>query len=119
MIGDGIENCLMYFENFDPAKSKNPFAYFTQIIYYAFLRRIQKEKKQLYIKHKSFETSIVMTTLVEMSSDDPSHYAAAYMDLNGKMDDLVNRFETRPEKKAPLKKGVEKFYKEGDDDVNE
>jgi len=46
MICDGIENCLQYIDNFDPEKSKNPFAYFTQIIYYAFLRRIQKEKKQ-------------------------------------------------------------------------
>ena len=40
MISDGIENCLQYFDNFDPAKSKNPFAYFTQVIYFAFLRRI-------------------------------------------------------------------------------
>ena len=46
MIADGIENCLQYFRNFNPEKSKNPFAYFTQIIYYAFLRRITKEKKQ-------------------------------------------------------------------------
>ena len=46
MISDGLENCLAYMHNFDPNKSKNPFAYFTQIIYYAFLRRIQKEKKQ-------------------------------------------------------------------------
>ena len=38
MVGDGIENCLMYAHNFDPEKSKNPFSYFTQIIYYAFLR---------------------------------------------------------------------------------
>jgi len=52
MISDGIENCLMYLDNFDPVKSKNPFAYFTQIIYYAFVRRIQKEKKQVTIKHK-------------------------------------------------------------------
>ena len=47
MISDGIENCLAYLHNFNPEKSTNPFAYFTQIIYYAFLRRIQKEKKQL------------------------------------------------------------------------
>lgn len=53
MISDGIENCLMYYGNFNPDKSKNPFAYFTQIIYYAFLRRIQKEKKHQYIKYKS------------------------------------------------------------------
>ena len=52
MISDGIENCLQYLDNFDPDKSNNPFAYFTQIIYYAFIRRIQKEKKQTTIKHK-------------------------------------------------------------------
>lgn len=52
MICDGIENCLQYIDNFNPEKSQNPFAYFTQIIYYAFLRRIQKEKKQLEIKGK-------------------------------------------------------------------
>ena len=57
MIGDGIENCITYIDNFDPEKSKNPFAYFTQIIYYAFLRRIQKEKKQLDIKNKMIERS--------------------------------------------------------------
>jgi DNA-directed RNA polymerase specialized sigma24 family protein len=52
MISDGIENCLQYLDNFNPDKSNNPFAYFTQIIYYAFVRRIQKEKKQVTIKHK-------------------------------------------------------------------
>ena len=57
MICDGIENCLQYIDNFDPEKSTNPFAYFTQIIYYAFLRRIQKEKKQLEIKGKILERS--------------------------------------------------------------
>lgn len=55
MISDGIENCLQYASNFNPEKSKNPFAYFTQIIHYAFLRRIQKEKKQLEIKTKIIE----------------------------------------------------------------
>jgi hypothetical protein len=59
MISDGIENCLLYAYNFDPSKSKNPFSYFTQIIYYAFLRRIQKEKKQAYIKLKKIEMSNV------------------------------------------------------------
>ena len=55
MISDGIENCVQYIHNFDPEKSRNPFAYFTQIIHYAFLRRIQKEKKQLEIKTKIIE----------------------------------------------------------------
>ena len=58
MIGDGIENCLQYCSNFDPVKSKNPFAYFTQITYYAFVRRIEREKKQAYVRHKLSEKMI-------------------------------------------------------------
>jgi len=57
MICDGIENCIQYIDNFDPEKSKNPFAYFTQIVYFAFLRRIHKEKRQLDIKDKIIEKS--------------------------------------------------------------
>jgi len=55
MISDGIENCVQYIHNFNPEKSQNPFAYFTQIIHYAFLRRIQREKRQLEIKSKILE----------------------------------------------------------------
>ena len=55
MISDAVENCLLYAHNFNPEKSKNPFSYFTQITYYAFLRRIEKEKKQQYIKFKITE----------------------------------------------------------------
>ena len=57
MISDGIENCVQYIKNFDPEKSSNPFAYFTQIIHYAFLRRIQKEKRQMDIRAKIIERS--------------------------------------------------------------
>jgi DNA-directed RNA polymerase specialized sigma24 family protein len=67
MISDGIENCLQYMRNFNPEKSNNPFAYFTQIIYYAFIRRIQKEKKQQDVKAKliaSSGTEMMMDTLV-------------------------------------------------------
>lgn len=115
MIGDGIENCLTYIHNFNPDKSTNPFAYFTQIIYYAFLRRIQKEKKQLYIKHKSFENSMVMNTLVDMSPEDQSHFSAAYINVNEKLNELVEKFETKaPPAKKP-KKGLEKFIEEDDE----
>ena len=55
MISDGIENCLQYMSNFNPEKSNNPYAYFTQIIYYAFIRRIQKEKKQTTIKQRMIQ----------------------------------------------------------------
>jgi hypothetical protein len=57
MVSDGIENCVQYIHNFNPEKSQNPFAYFTQIIHYAFLRRIQREKRQLEIKNKILEKS--------------------------------------------------------------
>jgi hypothetical protein len=56
MICDGVENCVQYIDNFDINRG-NPFAYFTQIIYYAFLRRIEKEKRQLDIKSKILEQS--------------------------------------------------------------
>jgi hypothetical protein len=56
MVGDGIENCIVYLDNFDPEKSKNPFAYFTQICFYAFVRRITKETKQWDVKKKIIES---------------------------------------------------------------
>ncbi len=55
MICDGIENTLQYINNFNGEKSQNAFAYVTQIIYFAFLRRIHKEKKQAAIKQRSIE----------------------------------------------------------------
>ena len=75
MISDGIENCIQYILNFDPEKSKNPFAYFTQIIYYAFLRRIQKEKKQLEIKNKILEKSGYNEVFDDSNQIDGTTYA--------------------------------------------
>jgi len=66
MVSDGIENSVMYASNFNPEKSANPFAYFTQIIYFAFLRRIEKEKKQLYIKYKTMEEYSSLEDHVDM-----------------------------------------------------
>ena len=70
MISDGIENCLQYIHNFNPEKSKNPFAYFTQIIYYAFLRRIQKEKKHLFVKFKMTEQTNLFGTTADTQAGD-------------------------------------------------
>ena len=99
MISDGIEVCIRYIHNFDPDKSTNPFAYFTQIIYYAFLQRIQKEKKQAYIKAKSFENSAIMNMLV----DDPT---GQYFDQHHVIDtqrtaDLESKI--KPKKKGKVK----------------
>ena len=72
MISDCIENCLQYIHNFNPEKSKNPFAYFTQIIYYAFIRRIQKEKKQTHIKNKMIENQEYID-FVTLEGDDTKY----------------------------------------------
>lgn len=69
MILDAIENCLTYIDNFDPAKSSNPFAYFTQITYYAFIRRIQKEKKNLQTKYKYIE-SLDLDSIIRQIHDE-------------------------------------------------
>jgi len=74
MICDGIENCVQYINNFNPEKSSNPFAYFTQIIHYAFLRRIQKEKKQLEIRQKIIERSGYDEVFVADENGDTSGY---------------------------------------------
>ena len=74
MICDGIENCLQYIDNFNPDKSSNPFAYFTQIIYYAFLRRIAKEKKLLYIKYKASENVNIFDQTSSKQVGDTTNY---------------------------------------------
>lgn len=114
MISDGVENCICYIDNFDPLKSTNPFAYFTQIIYYAFLRRILKEKKQLYIKHKSFENSMIMNELMEQSEFDEKDLTSSYVDLdNTNMFDFIKTFEDNLlSKKKKRKKGIENFLDE-------
>ena len=77
MISDGIENCLQYVANFNPEKSKNPFAYFTQIIYYAFIRRIQKEKKQTHVKNKMIEKNN-FESFITMDGDDTSYVVRGF-----------------------------------------
>ena len=73
MISDGIENCLQYMSNFNPEKSNNPFAYFTQIIYYAFIRRIQKEKKQQDVKAKLIANSGAEMMMDSLVGDDAQY----------------------------------------------
>jgi hypothetical protein len=116
MISDGIENCINYIGNFNPEKSTNPFAYFTQIIYYAFLRRIQREKKQLYIKHKSLERSVIINELATTDGNPEQGDQGAYINLNTDyMNDFVANFERKEEEKKQArkkKKGLENFVEE-------
>ena len=81
MISDGIENCLQYIDRFDPEKSSNPFAYFTQIIYYAFVRRITKEKKQQMIKEKLLKESNIESRIAVQAHDNESDYQQQFDDM--------------------------------------
>ena len=110
MISDGIENCLHYIHNFNPDKSSNRFAYFTQIIYYAFIRRIQKEKKQLYIKYKSMQNYEISPEYVEyMNYDEDFKTTTDFKnsDFRVVVDEFVHNFEEAKKKKAEVKKKVE------------
>lgn len=115
MIGDGIENCFQYMNNFNPKKSSNPFAYFTQIIYYAFVRRIQREKKHLYTKFKLIEESLIH----EIADNEHLHqtkYGSDYADMN--MHEFVENFEKSQEIKKNKTKANKKPKKKKDfDDV--
>jgi len=91
MISDGIENCVQYIHNFDPEKSRNPFAYFTQVIHYAFLRRIQKEKKQLDIKTKIIER----TGFDEVMMVDDTALAGSNAEYNTIKDNIQYRNNNR------------------------
>jgi len=106
MISDGIENCVQYIRNFDPEKSKNPFAYFTQIIYFAFIRRIQKEKKQLYIKYKTMDTFGDLADNVEVMEHDKGHYDynTLSVDQKANMYDFIKNFEDAKKAKGVAKK---------------
>jgi len=115
MVSDAIENCLMYFENFDPEKSSNPFAYFTQIVYYAFLRRIAKEKKQLYIKYKSTENFGIFEEYEIMDQDTGS---IKQFELYDNISEFIGTYEDVQKEKKRIKKiikkpkGLEKFVEE-------
>ena len=109
MVSDGIENCLMYFRNFDDTKSKNPFAYFTQIIYFAFLRRIMKEKKQLYVKYKATEQFGILNQFeyVEDANGNSKQF-----EIYENFSEFIHTFEENKKNKQinTLKtKGLEKF----------
>jgi len=92
MIADGIENCIASVDNFNPAKSTNPFAYFTQIAWNAFLRRIAKEKKQTYIKHKNFENQF---TNEEMDSIFHDRQVATGNHSNEYSSEIIRSFEEK------------------------
>lgn len=109
MIADAIENCVMYANNFDPEKSSNPFAYFTQIVYYAFLRRIQREKKQLYVKYKSTESVGVTDEFDQLEGEDGIN---RQFEMYENISEFIENFETAKKAKVKPKINLERFIEE-------
>ena len=114
MVSDGIENSVMYASNFNPEKSTNPFAYFTQIIYFAFLRRIEKEKKQLYIKYKTMEEYSSLEDHVDMGEMGQSETQAVSsgaspltVDKRASIQEFIFAFEEKKRKKKKPKPAKE------------
>lgn len=103
MISDGIENCLRYADNFDPYKYKNPFAYFTQIIYFAFIRRIQSEKKELAKKYKYIE-NLDITDMITQGHDDGEFTNEFLVYLKEQLDQVDAASRGTTEKAKPVKK---------------
>ena len=96
MICDAIENCIQYIGNFNQEKSNNPFAYITQICYFAFLRRIQKEKKEVFIKQKSIEEANI--TMDAYTTIDGEHDPTLTNTNVEWMQENMNRVEYEPRK---------------------
>lgn len=105
MISDGIENCLRYLDNFDSVNYKNPFAYFTQICWYAFIRRIGREKKQGAIKTKLIR-EIPFEMFELQAHDENGDFSHAFMDFLQMHDTTdTTAFDSKKEKKPRKKKG--------------
>ena len=112
MIFDGIENVVLYLNNFDPEKSDKPFAYITKIIYYAFLRRIAKEKKQLYIKYKIAVNHGITNGNISVGSESDGNQFEAYDNIVRYVEEYELKQAAKQDKKKEkmkLKKGLEVF----------
>jgi hypothetical protein len=120
MISDAIENCLSVVSNFDPAKSKNPFAYFTQITFYAFVRRIQREKKQLQTKYRYID-QLDLNELITQEHDN-GEFQNQFLDyLKNQIDGYdYERVISLPIKEAkPPEDGAQLEFKEDIDNKEE
>ena len=113
MILDGIENCIQCMHSFDPEKSSNPFSYFTQVIYFAFLRRIAKEKKQSYIKGKLIQDMAFDSFDLQGHDDDADFKNAytAFIQANSNFDDSFIKNKEK-KKKEKLEQSLANFIDE-------
>ena len=125
MVMDAVENCLKAIENYDiNAETRtgkpNAFAYFTQIIWYAFLRRIQKEKRQQDIKEKYLSQSGVEAFIAnELADDAATQVATHFIDTLKDRIDKVKAYDTEIKEFAKTTKKKKKRAVHVDSDLTE
>jgi len=123
MVMDAVENCLKAIENYNIDKATrtgkpNAFAYFTQIAWYAFLRRIEKEKKQQDIKLKYLsESGLELVVAEEIDNDQASRQTQAFVDELRERIDLVKDHDK--DIKDYSKKVKKKRARNADSDLSE
>lgn len=105
MVADAVENCLRYVTNFDKEKSQNPFAYYTQICWFAFFRKIEEEKTYLYSKF----TVARNTLLHELPEEDMVAMSQKYG--NDYSDEVMSEFMEKFEESKQKKKDKQKKRK--------
>jgi hypothetical protein len=120
MVMDAVENCLRAIENYDintttRTGKPNAFAYFTQIIWYAFLRRIAKEKKQQEIKERYLSQSGI-EMFMEIGDDQSSNTAANFVDHLKDRIDRVKEYD-KEIKEYSKKERKKKKSKDVDSDI--
>jgi DNA-directed RNA polymerase specialized sigma24 family protein len=98
MVMDGVENCLKALANYDgdaKTRSGNPnaFGYFTQISWFAFLRRITKEKKQQELKLRFIAESGLDEFMIDPDEDpEVAKIVRNFVDeLRRKIDDVKDK----------------------------
>jgi hypothetical protein len=122
MVMDAVENCIKAIMNYDIKKATrtglpNAFAYFTQISYYAFLRRIAKEKKQQEIKERYIDFAGA-DAFADFEGNCDSEFIVDHIRQKSQRirdrDNLVKEFGKKQKRKERAKKKVidsfEKFY---------
>lgn len=123
MISDGVENCILYFKDYNPHRvlpdgtpaGANPFAYFTQVIYYAFIRRISKEEKHRYTLYKNFQKVLINnhdSSLLIDSEDRNLLPKQLYANINDFMEKYEKKENDKKEKRKQVKQGLQKFYED-------